>query len=44
LKVDEELRTEAGNEQLATYRREHPPKKPQILNILGEADKKEVKD
>lgn len=44
MKVDDELRTDAGTEQLATYRREQPPKKPPILNILGEADKKDVKD
>lgn len=39
LKVDEELRLEEGQNELADLRRAKPPKKPAILNILGEQDK-----
>jgi len=39
LKVDEELRTEKGQNELGDLRRAKPPKKPAILNILGENDK-----
>jgi serine/threonine protein phosphatase PrpC len=39
LKVDDELRTEAGQNKLGDLRRAKPPKKPAILNILGEQDK-----
>lgn len=40
LKVDEMLRTEEGQNELGDLRREKPPKKPAILNILGEHDRK----
>lgn len=42
--MDDELRSDAGAKQLAAYRREQPPKKPHILKILGEADKKDSKE
>lgn len=39
LKVDDELRTDTGQNELGDLRRAKPPKKPAILNILGEHDK-----
>lgn len=48
LKVDEELRADLKKEEgagiLAAYRKEQPPKKPHILKILGDAEKKEPKE
>ena len=44
MKVDEELRTPEGENTVGDLRREKPPKKPAILNILGEEkDKKDPK-
>ena len=44
MKVDEELRTPEGENTIGDLRREKPPKKPAILNILGEEkDKKDPK-
>jgi hypothetical protein len=42
LKVDEELKTPKGQNEVGDLRREKPPKKPAILNILG--DDKDKKD
>lgn len=42
LKVDVELRTEKGQNEVGDLRRAMPPKKPAILNILG--DDKDKKD
>lgn len=39
MKVDEELRTKEGIQTVCDLRREKPPKKPAILNILGESNK-----
>ena len=39
LNVDEELKTQKGQNEVGDLRREKPPKKPAILNILGDADK-----
>lgn len=39
LKVDDDLRTDQGQNELGDLRRAQPPKKPAILNILGEHDK-----
>ena len=45
LKVDEELKTEQGQNELGDLRRAQPPKKPPILSILSEAgDKKKPED
>jgi len=41
LKVDDEIRTPAGQDEIGDLRRDQPPKKPAILNILGEATNKE---
>lgn len=41
LKVDDEIRTPKGQNSIGDLRREKPPKKPPIMNLLGEAgDKK----
>ena len=40
--MDDELRTEKGQNEVGDLRREKPPKKPAILNILG--DDKDKKD
>ena len=42
MKVDDELRLPEGQNAIGDLRRERPPKKPAILNILG--DDKEKKD
>lgn len=44
LAVDDKLRSKEGKEVLADYRRAQPPKKPHILKILGDAEKKEPKE
>jgi len=42
LKVDDEIRTPNGQNAIGDLRREKPPKKPPIMNLLGEAgDKKD---
>jgi len=41
LNVDDELREEKGQNELGDLRRQKPPKKPAILNILGEATGKQ---
>ena len=42
LKVDDELRTDKGQNEVGDLRRAKPPKKAAILNILG--DDKDKKD
>ena len=42
LYVDDELKTAQGQNELGDLRREKPPKKPALLNILSdERDKKD---
>lgn len=42
LNVDDELKTAQGQNELGDLRREKPPKKPALLNILSdERDKKD---
>ena len=43
MKVDESLRTPEGENRVGDLRREKPPKKPAILNILGD-DKEKNKE
>lgn len=45
MKVDDALRLPEGQNELGNLRRDKPPKKPQFLNILGEAggEKKDPK-
>lgn len=44
LLVDDKLRTPEGKNALGDLRREKPVKKPPIMNILGETDKKDPKE
>ena len=44
MQVDDKLRTDDGKNRLGDLRRDKPPKKPAILNILGDdKDKKDPK-
>jgi serine/threonine protein phosphatase PrpC len=43
LRVDDEIRKPEGQNELGDLRRDKPPKKPHILNILGEDNKKDAK-